>query len=172
MVNALYPGTFDPITYGHIRIIERATPLFDRITVAVSSNKFKNPLFTPGERLEMLREAMKEAKNLEITSYDELTVDYARRIGAKVIIRGLRAVTDYHGEVQMAIMNRTVAPDIETLLMVAEENYSFLSSSLIKEMAWHDGSIGHLVPDFVVERLRQRMREIKDGKIPGLFIDR
>jgi len=172
MVHALYPGTFDPITFGHIRIIERAIPLFDRITVSVSANKFKEPLFCTEERIEMIHEAMAGSKNLEITSYDELTVNYALRIGAKVIIRGLRAVTDYHGEVQMAIMNRTVAPDIETLLMVAEADYSFLSSSLIKEMAWHNGPIENLVPIFVAEKLMKKMKEVKEGKIKELFLDR
>lgn len=164
MVHALYPGTFDPITYGHIRIIERAIPLFDKITVGVSANKFKQPLFCTDERLEMLEKALSGKEKVVIAAYDELTVDFARRIGAKVIIRGLRAVTDYHSEVQMAIMNRTVAPDIETLLMVAEADYSFLSSSLIKEMAWHNASIDNFVPHFVAEKLAIKMRELKKVK--------
>jgi len=162
MVHALYPGTFDPITFGHIRIIERAIPLFDKITVSVSANKFKEPLFTTTERVDMIKLAMNGNPNLEIATYDELTVDYARRIKATVIIRGLRAVTDYLSEVQMAIMNRSIAPDIETILMVAEESYSYVSSSMIKEMAWHKGPIDHLVPSFVAERLKKRMDEIRD----------
>jgi len=107
---------------------------------------------------------MSGARNLEIATYDELTVEYARRIGATVIIRGLRAVTDYLSEVQMAIMNRVVAPDIETILMVAEESYSYVSSSLIKEMAWHNGPIEQLVPQYVSGKLKKRMDEIREGR--------
>ncbi|MCD6217103.1 pantetheine-phosphate adenylyltransferase [bacterium] len=159
MTHALYPGTFDPITYGHIRIVERTVPLFDKITVGVSCNRFKDLMFTTDERIKMIRDVLSDCPNINIVQYDNLTVEFARDINADVIIRGLRAVTDYVSEVQMAIMNRSIAPDIETLLMVSEEGYSFVSSSLIKEIVFHGGPIDHLVPETVASKLRKKLKE-------------
>ena len=159
MTHALYPGTFDPITFGHVRIVERIVPLFDKVTVGVSCNRFKDLMFTSDERIIMINEVLKNYPNINVKSYDTLTMEFARDIGAQVIIRGLRAVTDYVSEVQMAIMNRTIAPDIETLLMVSEKEYSFVSSSLIKELIWHEGPIDNLVPELVAEELRKKFKE-------------
>jgi pantetheine-phosphate adenylyltransferase len=159
MVCALYPGTFDPITLGHMRIIERVIPLFDKVTIGVSCNETKEPLFSTEERMELIKQVFEGVAGLEVVSYEHLTVDYARKIGARVIIRGLRAVTDYVSEVQMAIMNRSIAPDIETLLMVAEEGFSFVSSSLIKEIVKHGGPVDHLVPEPVAAALKVKLKD-------------
>jgi pantetheine-phosphate adenylyltransferase len=159
MTHALYPGTFDPITYGHLRIVERIVPLFDKITIGVSCNKFKDLMFTTDERIQMIRYVLSDCPNINIVQYDNLTVEFARDINADLIIRGLRAVTDYVSEVQMAIMNRSIAPDIETLLMVSEEGYSFVSSSLIKEIVFHNGPIDRLVPEMVANELRKKFKE-------------
>lgn len=159
MTHALYPGTFDPITYGHIRIVERVVPLFDKITVGVSCNRFKDLMFTTDKRIQMIRDVLTDCPNINIVQYDNLTVEFARDINANVIIRGMRAVTDYVSEVQMAIMNRSIAPDIETLLLVSEEGYSFVSSSLIKEIVLHGGPIDHLVPEIVANELRTKFKE-------------
>ncbi|MFH1514810.1 MAG: pantetheine-phosphate adenylyltransferase [bacterium] len=159
MVHALYPGTFDPITYGHMRIIERILPLFDRITIGISCNRFKSLMFTTEERMSMIQSVLSDKPKVEIVAYDKLTVEFARDIDAKVIIRGLRAVTDYVSEVQMAIMNRSIAPDIETMLMVAEEGYSFVSSSLIKEIVLHGGPIEQLVPEIVGIELKKKFSQ-------------
>ena len=159
MTHALYPGTFDPITNGHIRIVERIVPLFDKVTVGVSCNKFKDLMFTTDERIQMIKEVLKDYPKINVESYETLTMEFARDINANVIIRGLRAVTDYVSEVQMAIMNRSIAPDIETLLMVSEEGYSFVSSSLIKELVWHGGPIDQLVPELVAAELKKKKFE-------------
>jgi pantetheine-phosphate adenylyltransferase len=161
MSHALYPGTFDPITYGHIRIIERIAPHFEKVTIGISCGKTKKPMFTADERTKMIRQVITDYPNLEIITYGMLTVEFARKINAQVIIRGLRAVTDYVSEVQMAIMNRSIAPDIETMFLVAEEGYSFVSSSLIKEIVWHGGPIDHLVPKVVADILKDRIESLK-----------
>ena len=159
MVHALYPGTFDPITFGHIRIIERVMPLFDKITLGVSGNRTKSLMFTTEERMSMIEKVLGEKPKVDFVSYDILTVEFAREINAQVIIRGLRAVTDYVSEVQMAIMNRSIAPDIETMLLVAEEGYSFVSSSLIKEIVLHGGPIEKLVPEIVGIELKKKFSQ-------------
>lgn len=161
MSHALYPGSFDPITYGHIRIVERIIPHFEKVTVGVSCATAKKPMFTTEERIDMINNVLDKYPNLEIKPYKMLTVDFAREIGAGVIVRGLRAVSDYVSEVQMAIMNRSIAPDIETMLLVAEEGYSFVSSSLIKEIIFHEGPINHLVPEIVATELSKRIKKLK-----------
>lgn len=153
----LYPGSFDPITYGHLDLVERALRVVDRLVLAVLRNEHKNPLFTPEERMEMLREATSQYPNVEVDWFDGLLIDYARAKGTTVIIRGIRAISDYEYELQMALMNRRLAPEIETMFMMAGEAYSFISSRLVKEVFRLGGSITGMVPPGVEERLKQRM---------------
>ncbi|MBI2956474.1 MAG: pantetheine-phosphate adenylyltransferase [Acidobacteria bacterium] len=156
-VTAIYPGSFDPVTNGHLDLIERASKLFDRLIVALLSNPEKDPLFTIGERVEMLREAVAHLPNVEVDTFDGLLVDYARRRGARVLLRGIRAVSDYEYELQMALMNRQLAPEIETVFMLPAEAYSYLSSRLVKEVARLGGSLKALVPPAVEERIRAKV---------------
>ncbi len=154
---ALYPGTFDPLTYGHLDLIERGVRVVDRLIVAVLRNEQKSPLFSAEERMEMLAEATRKYDNVEIDCFDGLLVDFARRKQATVILRGIRAISDYEYELQMALMNRRLAPSIETMFMMAGEAYSFISSRLVKEVFGLGGEIAGLVPPGVEARLRQRL---------------
>ncbi|MCL6566557.1 MAG: pantetheine-phosphate adenylyltransferase [Acidobacteriia bacterium] len=155
---AIYPGSFDPVTNGHLDLIERAAKLFDRLIVAVLKNDGKEPLFTPAERIEMLREATRGWPNVEVDLFGGLLVEYARQKQARVILRGIRAVSDYEYELQMALMNRKLAPEIETVFLLPAEAYSYLSSRLVKEIARLGGSVHGLVPPIVEQRLRTKMR--------------
>ena len=155
---AIYPGSFDPLTNGHVDIIERGSLLFDRIIVAVLVNPDKSPLFSVAERLEIARDVFRGRPNVEIDSFQGLLVDYARRKGATVIVRGLRAVSDFEYEMQMALMNRHLNPDVETVFMMPAEPYTYLSSRLVKEVYALGGSVHSLVPELVEARLR--------GKVP------
>lgn len=155
---AIYPGSFDPVTNGHLDLIERGTKIFERLIVAVLRNTEKEPLFTAAERVEMLREATRAFASVEVDVFDGLLVDYARRRGAGVILRGIRAVSDYEYELQMALMNRKLAPEIETVFLLPAEAYSYLSSRLVKEIARLGGSVHGLVPPIVEQRLRTKMR--------------
>lgn len=160
MKRAIYPGSFDPLTFGHIDIIERSVRLFDEVIVAILTNPQKAPLFTVEERIEIMREILKPRfPNVEIDVFHGLLVDYAVQKQAQVIVRGIRAVTDYEYEFQMALMNRRLAPGIETVFMTPAENYSYLSSKLVKEIAELGGSVSGLVPDIVEKRLKQRFRK-------------
>lgn len=154
---AIYPGSFDPITCGHLDVIQRGARIFDRFVIAVLRNQEKNPLFPVEEREEMVREACRAYPHVEVESFDGLLVDYARHKGAGVIIRGIRAVSDYEYELQMALMNRRLAPEIETMFMMAGEVYSFISSRLVKEVIRLGGNISELVPPEVETRLRNRL---------------
>ncbi len=154
---ALYPGTFDPITYGHLDLVERAHRVVDRLVVSVLGNESKNPLFSVEERVEMLVEATRGYPNVEVDSFDGLLIDYARHKGAGVIVRGIRAISDYEYELQMALMNRRLAPEIETMFMMSGEAYSFISSRLVKEVIRLGGNISGMVPPGVEERLKQRL---------------
>lgn len=154
---ALYPGTFDPLTYGHLDLIERGVRVVDRLIVAVLRNEQKSPLFSAEERMEMLAEATRKYDSVEIECFDGLLVDFARRKQATVILRGIRAISDYEYELQMALMNRRLAPSIETMFMMAGEAYSFISSRLVKEVFGLGGEIAGLVPPGVEARLRQRL---------------
>jgi pantetheine-phosphate adenylyltransferase len=156
-ITAIYPGSFDPVTNGHLDLIERASKLFDRLIVALLTNPEKDPLFSLEERVEMLREVVAHLTNVEVEAFDGLLVDYARRRGGRVLLRGIRAVSDYEYELQMALMNRTLAPDMETVFMLPSETYSYLSSRLVKEVARLGGSIQHLVPAAVHERIRSKV---------------
>ncbi len=161
---AIYPGSFDPVTNGHLDIIERGTGIFDRVIVAVLVNVAKNPLFTLEERLEMLGDATSRWPNVVIDTFDGLLVSYAAERQARVILRGIRAVTDFEYEFQMASMNRRMAPGIETVFMVPAEAYSYLSSSLVKEVASLGGSVTGLVPPMVERYLNVRIQRKDSGK--------
>ena len=155
---AVYPGSFDPLTNGHVDIIERGARLFDRIVVAILVNVDKAPLFSIDERVEIARTVFNEQTNVEVETFDGLLVEYAARRGADVIVRGLRVVSDFEYEMQMALMNRRLNREIETVFMMPAERYTYLSSRLAKEVFALGGSITGLVPDLVEARLRERAR--------------
>jgi pantetheine-phosphate adenylyltransferase len=153
---AVYPGSFDPLTNGHVDIVRRAVRLFDRVIVSVLVNVEKKPLFTADERAAMLRDVLADVPGVEIDTFDGLLVEYARRRGATAIVRGLRAVSDFEYEYQMALMNRRLNDDVETVFMMPAEQYSYISSRLVKEVFMLGGSIGGLVPPLVEGRLREK----------------
>ena len=155
-VTAIYPGSFDPITNGHLDLIVRGCCLFDKLIVAILRNETKQPLFSVEERIEMLREVVDCYPNVAVDSFEGLLVDYAAVNGASVLLRGIRAISDYEYELQMALMNRRLRPDIETVFMMASEAHSFISSRLVKEVFGLGGNIGGLVPPPVEVRLRKR----------------
>lgn len=155
----VYAGSFDPVTNGHVDIIERASRIFDKVIVAVFHNPNKNPLFTMNERVEMLKDAVKKYDNVEVDGFQGLLIDYMNKHKAGVIIRGLRAVSDFEAEFQMASMNKKLNPEIETLFMMTSTKYAYLSSSSIKEVASFSGCIKGLVPDNVIDLLIQRLKE-------------
>ena len=155
-VIAIYPGSFDPITSGHLDVIERGSRLFDRLIVAILLNDEKDPLFSVEERMEMLREVLSAFPNVEVDHFEGLLVDYASARGATVLLRGIRAISDYEKELQMALMNRRLRPEIETLFLMAGEAHSFISSRLVKEVIALGGNIKGLVPPAVEARLRKR----------------
>ncbi len=154
---AIYPGSFDPITNGHLDLIDRAVKVVGRLVVAVLRNENKQPLFSVEERTEMLQEVCRAYPTVEVDSFDGLLVDYAAQKGANVIIRGIRAISDYEGELQMALMNRRLRPEIETVFLMAGEAYSFISSRLVKEVIRLGGNITGLVPPTVEVRLKNRI---------------
>lgn len=160
MSTAVFPGTFDPITNGHIDIAQRAAALFDHLVVAVYAHPIKTLLFTPDERLKLAQEAFEGWPNVTVETYDGLTVDMARKKGAKAIIRGLRVVGDFEFEFQMALMNRTLAPEVESVCLLTTKEYYFLSSSIVKEVAKLNGDISELVPPHVVTALDKKIREL------------
>jgi len=153
---AVYPGSFDPVTNGHIDLIQRSAALFDKVVVAILGNSSKTPLFSIDERREMLESAVRETGNVTIADFSGLLVDFAERIGASVIIRGIRAISDYEYELQMALINRRLSNRMETVFMIPAETYSFVSSRLIKEIASHGGAVSGLVPEDVERRLRNK----------------
>jgi len=163
-VIALYPGSFDPLTNGHLDIIERAARLFDRVIVAVLVNPDKRPLFTVEERIHQIEKGVQVFDNVEVEAYSGLTVDLARARGARVLIRGLRAVSDFEGELQMAQTNRLLAADIETLFLSTSTAYSYLSSSLVKGIVRAGGRVAPLVPPHVEADLRERLLGGEEGR--------
>lgn len=156
---ALYPGSFDPLTNGHIDLIDRAARLFDNLILAVVHNPAKNPLFSVEERIDMLREVAGKYENVEVDSFEGLLVNYAQRRNARVLIRGIRAISDYEYELQMALMNRRLQPELETVFLMASEAYSFVSSRMVKEVFALGGDVSGLVPDTTLERLRARIKK-------------
>jgi|UniRef100_A0A7C3SK18 pantetheine-phosphate adenylyltransferase len=153
---AVYPGTFDPITNGHLDLVRRALRIFDHIIVAVAENPGKKPLFTVEERLEMIRIALKGTPNVTIDTFGGLLVEYVKSRNARVVLRGLRAVTDFEYEFQMAMMNRRLEPEIETVFLMTGLRWVFLSSRIIKEAAVHGGNIEGMVPEFVHQKLKEK----------------
>jgi pantetheine-phosphate adenylyltransferase len=153
---AIYPGSFDPLTNGHVDIIQRGSGLFDRIIVAILLNVEKSPLFTVEERVEISREVFAPYPNVEVDTFDGLLVEYARRRRAGVIVRGLRAISDFEYEMQMALMNRHLNPDVETVFMMPAEPYTYVSSRLVKEVVALGGSVTKLVPTVVEQRLQEK----------------
>jgi pantetheine-phosphate adenylyltransferase len=161
---AIYPGSFDPITYGHLDLIERGSRLFSHLIVSILGNDAKEPLFSVAERMEMLTEVVKAYPNVEVDSFNGLLVDYASDRGATALMRGIRAISDYEYELQMALMNRRLRPDIETVFLMAGEAYSFISSRLVKQVIGLGGNISGLVPPLVEVRLRDRLLGEKRGQ--------
>ena len=155
-VIAIYPGSFDPLTNGHVDIIRRGTRFFDRIVVGILFNIEKAPLFTVSERVDLARAVFRDMPNVEVDTFDGLLVDYARRKRATVIVRGLRAISDFEYEMQMALMNRRLSPDVETVFMMPAEPYTYVSSRLVKEVVALGGTVTGLVPELVEERLRDK----------------
>jgi pantetheine-phosphate adenylyltransferase len=155
--SAIYPGSFDPITNGHVDIVERGLKVFDRVVVAVLKNPKKRPLFTTKERVKMIQEIFASNRRIEVRAFDGLLVEFARAQKTRVVIRGLRAISDFEYEFQMALMNRSLAPDIETFFMMPSVNYSFLSSNLVREVAGLGGSVEGLVPGLVERKLRAKV---------------
>ena len=160
----LYPGSFDPITNGHVDIIERCLEVFDGITIAVLGNPKKDPLFTTKERVDMICELFRRRANVKVTSFRGLLVDFARREKIRVVVRGLRAISDFEYELQMALMNRNLAPDIETFFMMPNVKYSFLSSNLVREVAILGGAVDDFVPAPVAQKLGEKLQAIKNPK--------
>jgi len=156
MTVAIYPATFDPITNGHIDIAERAAAIFDKLIVAVYARPLKRLLFSTEERLAMTRQALKHLSSVSIESYDCLTVDFARQERAQVVVRGLRVLSDFEWEFQLALTNRKLAPDIDTVCLMTSQEYSFLSSSVVKEVAMAGGCIDNMVPAHVVSALKRK----------------
>jgi pantetheine-phosphate adenylyltransferase len=164
--SAIYPGSFDPVTNGHVDIIERGLKVFERVVVAVLENPKKRPLFTTKERVRMIHEIFASRKEVEVRAFDGLLVDFARAQGTTVVMRGLRAISDFEYEFQMALMNRSLAPDIETFFMMPSVHYSFLSSNVVREVAALGGSVEGLVPGLVARKLRSKLGRSNKVQIP------
>lgn len=160
---AIYPGSFDPVTLGHLNIIKRASACFDRVIVCVMINSKKQGMFTPQERVEFLRRSTQRFHNVEVDFSDELLAAYAKRRGAHVLVKGLRAVSDFEYEVQMALVNRKLNPSLETMFLASSEKYTYLSSSIVKEMARYGANLGDFIPHEIVDDVNQRMNEL-EGK--------
>jgi len=156
---AIYPGTFDPVTYGHIDLIKRAAEIFSEVIVAVADNPRKKPVFTQKERVELLKKAVKDIPGVTIGHFEGLVVDYARQQKAKVLIRGLRMISDFEYEFQMALTNRKLASDIETIFLMPHESYSYVSSHLLKEGASLGADLADFLPGFVEKALKQKLRK-------------
>ena len=160
-VIAIYPGSFDPLTNGHLDLIERGSKIFDELIVAILRNPEKDPLFTLDERLEMLTAMTRHRDNVRVDSFEGLTVDYAMRVNASAVLRGIRAISDYEYELQMALMNRKLEPRLETVFMMPAEAYSYLSSRLVRQVATLGGSVKDLIPELVEKKLREKLGPAK-----------
>jgi pantetheine-phosphate adenylyltransferase len=158
MVKAIYPGSFDPVTHGHLDLVRRALPLFDQLTVAVAINRQKAPTFTADERTDMLRQLLPKDPRLSVTAFRGLVVDFCQQQGIGAILRGVRTVSDFEYEYQMALTNRHLRPGIETVFVMPSVEYSFVSSSLIKDIVMNGGDVGTFLPPLVEQHLRDRLR--------------
>mgnify|MGYP005933764807 CR=1 FL=1 len=165
MKAAIYPGSFDPMTLGHLDVIRRASKMFDTLIVSVLDNKAKNALFSVEERVSILKEATKDLPNVQVDSFQGLLIDYARQKDIHVSVRGLRAITDFEYELQMAQTNRVIAPEIDTIFLTTNLKYSYLSSSIVKEIAEYDGDISGFLHPATARRVREKLEEIK--KVQG-----
>ena len=159
MTTAVYPGSFDPVTNGHLDVISRGAELFDKVIVGVLHNSTKSQLFSVEERVRILNEATKDLPNVEIVAFSGLSVDFARQCKAKVIIRGLRAITDFEYELQMAQTNRVLAPDVDTMFLTTSLEYAYLSSTTVKEVAAFGGDISKFVPGFVMDEVHKKLKK-------------
>jgi pantetheine-phosphate adenylyltransferase len=164
MVRAVYPGTFDPIHYGHIAIAERATHLFDEILVAVYDRPMKTLLFSPEERIQLAKEAFEGLSKIKVTGFNGLLVEFCQEINAQVIVRGLRVFSDFEYEFRMALANRRLAPQIETVALITNEEHTFLSGSTVREIASLHGDVSSMVPKHVQEALNKRFHELGEGQ--------
>lgn len=160
---AIYPGSFDPITSGHLNIIQRAAKIFDRVIVCVMVNSAKSPLFGREERVDMIRRVISDLDNVEVDSSDELLADYAKRRGSCVIIKGLRAGSDFENEFQMALINHKINPNLDTMFLTAEHQYMFLSSSTVKELGGYDVDLSDFLPEQIIPEFKQRISYICQG---------
>jgi pantetheine-phosphate adenylyltransferase len=162
MKTAIYPGSFDPVTLGHLNVIKRAAQAFDRLIVCVMVNSSKQGLFTPRERVELLQRVTRNLRNVEVDCSDELLADYARRTGARVVVKGLRAVSDYEKEVQMAIINRKLYHNLDTFFIPSSEKYTYLSSSVVKEMARYGADLSDFVPREIIADVEDKFSVCKE----------
>jgi len=160
---AIYPGSFDPVTLGHLDVIERASKLFDHLVIGVLNNSVKSPLFSIEERVNMIEEAIKNLPNVEVKCFGGLTVEFAKECEANAVVRGLRAVTDFDYELQLAQLNRVISPDVDTVFLTTNLKYAYLSSSSVKEVASYGGDISHFVTPYVEEKVKEKYV----GKIKG-----
>ncbi len=159
MLRAIYPGSFDPVTYGHLDMIERAAGIVDELIVGVLQNKAKSSLFSSQERVTMLCEVTKHLKNVKVVSFEGLLIDFAKEMDAKVVVRGLRAITDFEYELQMSQTNRKLCPEVETLFLTTSLDYSYLSSTTVKEVASFGGDITQFVPEYVAGEVTKKIKE-------------
>ena len=157
MKTAVYPGSFDPVTMGHLDIVERTSQIFDKVIIGVLNNRAKSPLFSVEERVNMLKEVTEDLPNVEVQSFAGLLIDFVRKNEAQIIVRGLRAITDFEYELQMAQTNRVMAPEVDTLFLTTNLRYSYLSSSIVKEIAAGGGDISAFVHPYVAERMRMKL---------------
>ena len=161
MLRAIYPGSFDPVTLGHLDIIRRSASIADELIVGILNNKAKTPLFSVGERVRMLEEVTKDFPNVKIIPFEGILVEFAKQMDAKVIVRGLRAITDFEYELQMSQTNQKIEPEIETLFLTTSLEFSFLSSTTVKEVASFGGDITQFVPEVIVKKIKEKIEERK-----------
>lgn len=171
MVRALFPGTFDPIHYGHMDIANRASRLFDEIVVAVYDKPLKTLFFSPEERISLVEQAVASNPKIRVTGYSGLTVDFARKVGAQVIVRGLRVFSDFEFEFRMALANHRLSPDIEYMALITAEEHTFLSSTTVREIASLGGDVSSMVPPFVEKALKEKLSKMGENHIPNALRD-